>query len=467
MKGYTLPFKLHNYQNESIGKAASINPVLLTHGVGLGKTVIATMIALFHAENNDVEQIVIIAPPVLLDQWHEFLTSIPEIPSVILYRGTPKERKAMKIEGAAVIIVSTNIFRGKADYGRFSRMSRISKWAIIWDELSLKSLKTRTIRKIKEIVYRRLRVKLEHNPHHYLIALNATPLSDLGQIYNWCTVFVPGVYFSLRIFQGAHVAKEDHWGKVLEWRNTQDMESNFNMFTVDAPDAVVELPDISYNVIPYTISKKHAALYRTVQSGEIASLPPEMGDLALRALFSSLQRLVLSPHDWGLDEKPIFFEWLDTYLDQIGDEQAIIFTRHISVSEEIIDYIGADRAVGIYGKVIGKNREESFRRIESGDAQILVGNMDSIGHGLNLQFIHRAVFAELPFRDDRMTQVVGRICRQGQKEKMFVDIPLAKGTIQEVIYYNLLKNTNDLRLIYKDKSALLHLLVSYSLTGKV
>lgn len=462
---FTFPFKLHDYQNESVSEAIKENPVLLKHGVGLGKTAIATMTALMHED--DIDQIVVVAPPVLLDQWYDFLLSIPEIPSIILYRGSPTERKAMDIEGAAVVIVSTNILRGKRDYARFLKMSKQLKWALIWDELSLKSLKTKTIRKIKEIVYRRLRVKMEHEPHHYLIALNATPISDLSQVYNWCTVFVPGVYISKRIFQACHVLKEDHWGKPIEWQNLDLLEDNFNLFTVDAPDGVVELPDINYNVFSYRLSDKHYELYTKVQDGLLAGLPVEMQDLAVRALFSSLQRMVLSPYDWGLDEKPMFFDWLDGYLDQIGNDQAIIFTRHVSVSREILNYIGPEKAVGIYGEITGKKREESVRRIKSGDAQILVGNMDSIGHGLNLQFIHRAVFAELPFRDDRMTQVVGRIHRQGQTEKTFVEIPLAKGTIQEMIYYKLLKNTDDLRTIYKDKSALIHLLVSYVLTGKL
>jgi SNF2 family DNA or RNA helicase len=92
--------------------------------------------------------------------------------------------------------------------------------------------------------------------------------------------------------------------------------------------------------------------------------------------------------------------------------------------------------------------------MKSGKAHVLVANMDSLGHGINLQYINRVLFAELPFRKDRFTQAVGRVHRQGQKSRCFVDVPLAKGTIQGSIYHRLIENSEDLKHIYHEKESL-------------
>ena len=82
-----------------------------------------------------------------------------------------------------------------------------------------------------------------------------------------------------------------------------------------------------------------------------------------------------------------------------------------------------------------------------------MGNLQSLGHGLNLQMLNHIVYVELPFRSDLLTQSTGRVHRQGQTETCFANFPLAKGTIQHQIYHKLLKNKEDLSLVMKTKDS--------------
>ncbi len=448
-KHFTLPFEPHDYQVEAMNDIVTRDCSLLQFKVGLGKTAGSLMAALKFSLEDGIEQILILCPPILLDQWYEFLLTVEGIPDVMVYRGTPKVREEMKLD-ASIILVSYNIFRGKKDWPRFVKLGKKSKLCVIADELSLKSLKSRTYRKVKELVYRKLRVKSNDRAHHKLIALNATPVSDLSQVYNWCAMFVPGVYGSKRIFETVHVEKIDHWGTVTEWKNEDLMKDNMGIFSVDT-DEEVELPPLVETVVPYHLTPAHMKLYKEVEAAELDNLPEDKIELAINSMFSTLQRLILAPSEFGLNIKPPVMDFVEGYLDQAGDDGVLIYTRHIIVSKYVLDNLPGCEA--IYGGVTKNKREDIFRRVKSGELKRLAGNMDSLGQGLNLFDLNHILYLELPFRDDKLTQTLGRVHRQGQTETCFACYPLAKDTLQYQIYYNLLQNGEDLGKVLKTRES--------------
>lgn len=446
-KHFTFPFDPHDFQEMALAEITMRDCGLLKFKVGLGKTFTSILAALYYSLEAGIEQILILCPPILLDQWYDFLNTITGIPDICLYRGTPGERSLMDLEDS-VILVSYNIFRGKNDHKKFIQMAKKRNLCIIADELSLKSLKSQTYRKIKQLLYRKLRITTGDRPFHKLIALNATPLSDLSQVYNWCSLFAPGLYGSKRLFELAHVAKQDHWGNVTEWINEDVMGRNMGLFSVDT-DKDVKLPPLVETVVPYELSIPHRKLYWEVEQAELDNLPEEKIELALNSMFSTLQRLVLVPSEFGLDIVSPVMEFIDGYLDQLGDDGILIYTRHVIVSEMIAKLV--PDCAAIYGGVSKAVRETAFNDLKSGKIKRLVGNIESLGTGLNLQMLNHVIFVELPFRDDKLTQSIGRLHRQGQQNTCFASYPMAKSTLQYQIYYKLLKNQEDLSRVLKTK----------------
>lgn len=72
-------------------------------------TVVSAVMALYHRIDNP-GHIMVVMPPILLTQWARFFRSIPEINRVLVYRGTPAERRAMNLD-ADVILLSMDIFK--------------------------------------------------------------------------------------------------------------------------------------------------------------------------------------------------------------------------------------------------------------------------------------------------------------------------------------------------------------------
>ena len=448
---FVLPYKPHDYQYDTVERAAEHQCVLLTDKIGLGKSVMSLYLGLYHAVADDVEQIMILVPPALLDQTAELYNSVKGIDSILIYRGTPTERKKLDIENSPVFLMSYNIFR--SDFNRIQRIADRRKLFILADELSLKTIGA-TYKKIKLLLYRKLRLSGTESARHYLCGCNATPLSDREQIYNWCSIFNPGLYPSHRLFELAHVAKLDYWGKVEEWREIELMDENFNSFCVESRNVDIELPETVFTEIPYQLSKKHKDLYTDIAEAEFKLLPDNLQETAVEAYFSTLQKVVLVPNKFGLNIRPPILDIIDTYLDQLSDDDSIIlYTRHVDVSEMLSEYY-KKICVSYFGTVSKKAKTEGLLRFKQGDAQMMVANLDSLGKGQNLQVANHTIYVEYPFRSDIATQAGGRTARQGQKKTCFFQFPLAKGTIHEHIYKRLLDNDVDLLKFNRNKQSL-------------
>ena len=69
LQNYDLPFTLRTDQREDISYCSNFDRLTIINDVGLGKTVVATAVALIHALEGKIDQIVVIMPPILIDQW--------------------------------------------------------------------------------------------------------------------------------------------------------------------------------------------------------------------------------------------------------------------------------------------------------------------------------------------------------------------------------------------------------------
>ena len=447
---FTLPYTPHIYQIDTVKRAAEFQCVLLMDPVGLGKSLMSLYLGLYHSIVNGVEQILVLTPPALIDQTAEFIQSVKGIEGTLIFRGSPTERKAMSLMNSPVVIMSYNIFR--LDFDRIALWARKRKLFILADEISLKSMR-RTYKCVKLLMFRKLRVANMDKPFHYLCALNATPISDREQIYGWCSIFNHPAYATKAIFLLTHGGAVDNWGNVISWNATDIMDENFEKFSVVSKNVQLELPESVFTELPYSLEKKHARLYNDIAEAEFDLLPPDMIESAVESMFSTLQRVILTPKDFGLDIRSPILDIIDQYFDQLNeDDKLILYSRHVAVSQMLQE--AYPQAVSYFGKVKATDKKTNLQQFKTGDAQIMIANLDSLGKGQNLQVANHTIYVEVPFRSDVLTQACGRTARQGQKKTCFFLFPVAKGTIQRQIYRRLLDNDAELLKFNRNKQAL-------------
>lgn len=138
-QNYTLPFKPYPYQLHTIEALAGEDTAGLWFEVGTGKTFTAAVMALYQRRFGG--HIIVVMPPILIPQWARFWRSIPELSnSVLPYRGTVKERKALNLD-SKVILMSMDIF--KNDFDRILRFFIQRDVTLIVDEaISVKNPNT-------------------------------------------------------------------------------------------------------------------------------------------------------------------------------------------------------------------------------------------------------------------------------------------------------------------------------------
>lgn len=129
------------------------------------------------------------------------------------------------------------------------------------------------------------------------------------------------------------------------------------------------------------------------------------------------------------------FDRLMVLLDEIGDEQAIIWCNFRKEFEIIKDLIG-DKCGFVYGDVNISEKNRVIRDFKDGKLQYLIANPASADKGLTLTNAHIAIYFSMNYSYELWKQsierIYGSIIKQPKRCKYYIFI--APGTVDRVIY---------------------------------
>ena len=115
-------------------------------------------------------------------------------------------------------------------------------------------------------------------------------------------------------------------------------------------------------------------------------------------------------------------------------EKVIVGVHHREVNDEVFKALSKDfKTVQIIGGMGDRKRQEAIDAFQEGDAQVLVMSIVAGGVGINLQNASNMIVGELPISYADFDQVISRIYRSGQKNKVTVKRLVAPGTIDDVL----------------------------------
>jgi SNF2 family DNA or RNA helicase len=428
LEHYKLPFELRTDQVEDVNYLCLFERGGAYLPVGSGKTVVATMVALYACIQNKTDQILILAPPILLAQWERWVQNFEGL-TTTLYRGTPLQRKDLALT-SDVIITTPGLL--KNDFTRLTEYFGPKRVFVIVDEATC-------VRAPGTLIHKALR-DLMNTGSKMLCLLTGTTISSPWQCYGYLALIVPGVYRDYRQFTLIHITGTDPYGTPSSYQNLDLLARNMRLQAVrrEAED-ILDLPDVAYVPVVYDLTPGHLRLYNKVIEDLLVEL--DNGDildaLIPQRLRITSQRIILRPVEFGGEKiVPAGFALIDDFLGDLEGEKLIIYASFQSSNEAITDYctkLGESPAL-VYGGVRSsakKNLEEVARFKSDSRCRVMVGNPRSAGVGLDgLQNVCRAMlFLELPVPADFL-QAVGRIKRTGQTKKCVVKIAVANRTIQ-------------------------------------
>ena len=399
--------------------------------VGTGKTVCSTLTSILW----DNERNYILVPPIIIDQWEDWLRSIGET-DIGVYRGPQRTLDLLQHKW---VIMSHAIFRDSFA----SVLESVPRtFSMIVDEAQhLKNPGSKLFKYVKTMANGR-----------QLQLLTGTPTSKPEDSYSYIHLLTK-VYRSFGHWKNTHVEDLDFFGNIKTYKNLDLVTSNMKLqsFKRTKKDIFGHNLDPIYQVIPYSLDKAHQKLYEKLAEEQLLLLLDggKIDASSPTRLYHALQQIVLQWSKFcGEPKRSAGYDVLDEVIEEVNPldkskSKLVVWTYYQHTSGEVVQYLrekfGERTIAAAYGKVNSQKGIDAI--MEDPECRILVAQPSSCGVGLNLQHVcSEMLFLELSTTPMQAKQAIGRVDRAGQKIRPTIRIAQAKRTIQVRLLQQLLAN---------------------------
>lgn len=430
-----LPFELAPLQKQDIVTASTAGAFGLFYEVGVGKTVVSTMVAKLWNRDHTV----IVCPPILKDQWAEWLLSIGE-KDVIIFEGA---RRTPDMLDHKWVVMSHAIFRDSAL--TLTNFYKKKDYCLLVDEAQwIKNPASKLYKEVKKFV----------TPDKNILMLTATPTTKPQDTFTYMKLKSPLLYRSYGHWQNIHVAQTDVFGTITKYANIEMLAENFALEAIVRTKEEVFGHDVRpiYQPIVYKLSTKHQNLYNKLAEEQLLLLPGgnKIDATSAQRLRHALQQIVVNFSNFSGNDKDVSaaFEIVDNTIEEVDPinkerSKLIIWTNYratsASVTKYLVDKFGARAVVAAYGGVDSAKSIDAI--MNDPECRILVAQPRSCGAGLNLQHVcSENLFLEMSTSPMEMKQAMGRTDRIGQKVRPTFRFAQALGTVQISLFSDMLKN---------------------------
>lgn len=259
---------------------------------------------------------------------------------------------------------------------------------------------------------------------HYKLGLTGTPIVnspiDLFPMMKWMGRLVPPKTY----FETKYCVKGGFDGKeIIGFRNTEDLGADMHCWTIRrTKKECLDLPDKTVQTIRFDLLPEQARLYREIQkdlreraSDILASASP-MGQLVALRKATSCPPVVQESYP------PEACAKLETLLDIVDEtiqagEKIVIFCYHV-FTIEYLNWVLRKHKYNpalIYGAIDPMVREANVQAFQNiPECNIILGNYQTMGTGINLTASSTIVEYELPWTAADEEQAQDRCHRIGQ-----------------------------------------------------
>lgn len=400
--------KLYDFQNEDLNTLISLDGnALLAHEMGLGKTIIS----ICYAEYSKSYPALVICPASVKYQWQDEMSKWANKKSAILYGKT-----AYSIPKADVVIINYDI---------------VHHWVDVLIDYKFKFLILDESTNIKNAKAFRTQAVLEMSRHIQKKAcLSGTPIENRPiELYTTLKIINPGLFPSWFHYANRYCGlRKGRFGYDTSGSaNTEELNhilTNSIMLRRKKRDVLKDLPAKLEENIPIEISNKKT--YEKAENDFISYLRDQGKTIKSVNILTKLTELRQLTARGKLSQG---FEFIEDTLNNV--DKLIVFCIHQKTVEEIADKF-KNISVKYYGKSTDKEKKKATKEFrDNKKIKLFVGNIQSAGMGLNLQFCTTQVFMELPYKPSALAQAQDRSLRIGTKSTVNIYNLIGKETIDE------------------------------------
>jgi len=267
---------LHGYQEQAVSAAVERRSMLIAHGMGTGKTLVALAVIEELFMRGEVDSALIIVPAALRWQWAEKIAAFADVRT----RGIRLKNVTLRVPAAehCAVIDAAPAKRaelyaamqrdGRPDYVIVSyetacadagALRRLAFEGIVLDEAqAIKNAGAQRTKKIKDLTA----------PYRY--ALTGTPM-DNGrpeEIYSVMQWVDPSVFGRWDLYDRAYVVRNEY-GRPVAYRNLDVMHDTLapamHRRTVHDPDVAACMPAVVHRTVPVHLGVHTRAVYARIE----------------------------------------------------------------------------------------------------------------------------------------------------------------------------------------------------------
>lgn len=418
-----LPVELYEFQQAAVNALGPLPRLGLYFDVGCGKTFTAIVISLYKMLYTGVEKVVVIMPPVLLQNWKRNIEKFPDT-DVLVYAGTPAQRKKLKFD-KKFILVGIQMF--KRDIKRFEAELGHCRLFIVVDEAqALKNPASDNFKFVRDF-----------SLINDLCLLTGTPLSVPEDGYAYIKLLTPEVYKSQYQFESIHVTERDfRTNKPKEYAHLDMLNRNLLLVAhrVLKEDVLKDLPELTYTPIYYDLEPEHLKLYNRMVDEQMVKLT-NGGKIDLTnvsALYQALQQVPCSAEYFSEGRvRSTVYDLIDAVMDELAGKKLVIFCHYRRTTTQLLEYLSGFGAVALWGDT--KDRQAPIDTfVKDPKCKIIILQIQAASAGIDgLQDVCQdMLFVEMPYRAATFHQAIARLHRDGQKNGVNCRVAIAQKTLQ-------------------------------------
>lgn len=402
---------------------------------GTGKTLTALAAADLLLGRNEIDQVFVVCPKILVANWEEEIARMwPRPAKVAKLEGNPLSRLNAALGRADFRLVNYEAVGGLLDILKGVLGGRA---LLIIDEShhvkNPDARRSEAVRELREACARCLVMCGTPAPNAPTDLVHQFDLADLGVTFG--PRRVPEVEPDRTAFVRARVFEEGFFLRRLKSQVLPDLPEK--QFIVHAVSLAGRQADL------YTEARDQLVLY--LRSLDNRSFRRNLADYLSRR--TVLLQICSSP--WTVDptysETPAKWAVVDHILGEVLDERsgkAVVwsfFTRSIDELEQRYARFGTARLDGTVSSGKERSRRLAAFRDDAG-TKLFIGNPSAAGAGINLQNASESVYVSLSDRAADLMQSIDRTHRRGQEAaEVRYHFVVCKGTIEEAQLSRLLR----------------------------